>query len=209
MDIIDHLHDNEKAMLVLGLDIKGAQGYPFSFHYEATYTLSKEGFDIKITVKNIMDHAPLPLYIGWHPYFVCSVYKSVITFDQCTGWNHIQLNNNSDPTGITDLGAPFDGNTPIGGTPATATAYDDGYKATEPASKCGMIETKLFDPDTEKTIVPYQSENMRFVQVFTGLQGAVAIEPMSGMADAFNNHDHLSILSGLETWEASFGVYLE
>ena len=211
MDHIEQTYDDEKAALVLGLDIKGAEGYPFSFHYEARYTLSKAGFDIQITIVSLMGNQtlPVPVYIGWHPYFVCTPYKSVITFDNCTNWNHVYLDKNSDPNGFTDIGTPFDGKTPIGGTPGTPTAYDDEYKATEPPSRCGAIKTKLFDPDTKKTIVLHQSENMRFVHVFTGVEGAVAMEPMSGMADAFNNHDHLSILSTQETFEASFGVYLE
>ena len=40
-------------------------------------------------------------------------------------------------------------------------------------------------------------------------ENAVAIEPMSGMADAYNNHDHLSTLSGEENWTGEFGVYVE
>ncbi len=203
--------DDKSAILILSYSFKNEEeGYPFYWNYKITYTLSKQGLDISIVVQNAMQNDPLPLYIGWHPYFISdSVDKAVITFDKCTGWNHVELNSNINPTGITAPGAPFNGTTPIGGTPSTPTHYDDEYKATSPPSMCGVIETKLFDPDSMKTVVLYQSENMRFIQVFTGLSGAIAIEPMSGMADAFNNHDHLSVLSGGETWEASFGVYLE
>lgn len=198
------------AVLTLSYDFKNEEnGYPFGWFYQITYTLSSQGLDISITVNNTMDTSPLPMYIGWHPYFLCTTNKAIITFDKCTGWNHIELNSNANPTGKTALGMPFDGHTPIGGTASNPTAYDDEYKATLPPSECSQINTKLYDPDTRKTVVLYQSANMRFLQVFTGLLGSVAIEPMSGMADAFNNHDHLSVLSGLEEWQASFGVYLE
>lgn len=198
------------AMLTLSYDFEDEEdGYPFDWLFMITYTLSSEGFDISIMIQNTMPTSPLPLYIGWHPYFLCTTHKAIITFDKCTEWNHVEMNENMNPTGTTAKGTPFDGKTPIGGTPSTPTAYDDEYKAIKPPSMCGQIKTKLYDPDTDKTVVLYQSENMRFLQVFTGVVGTVAIEPMSGMADAFNNHDHLSILSGAEVWEASFGVYLE
>ena len=214
MTVVNANSYDDKAVLVLTRDFANEEGYPFAWHYEITYTLSEQGFDISIEIENIMKNQPLPVYIGWHPYFACTAYTSVVTFDPCTGWNHVGLNSNMNPTGITTPGAPFDGSTPIGGTVDNPTAYDDEYKATEPASMCGQIKTKLYDPDTEKTVVLYQSENMRFVHVFTGStsmfgEGSVAIEPMSGMADGYNNHDSLSILSGGETWEGSFGVYLE
>ena len=198
------------ARLTLSYDFKNEEeGYPFDWFYEITYTLSGQGLDIAITIDNTQETSALPMYIGWHPYFLCTTHKAVITFDKCTGWNHIELNSNMNPTGQTSLGVPFDGFTPIGGTASNPTAYDDEYKATLPPSECGQIKTTLYDPDTEKTVVLYQSSNMRFIQVFTGLTGTIAIEPMSGMADAFNNHDHLSVLSGKEQWQASFGVYLQ
>lgn len=185
-------------------------GYPFIWLYEITYTLSADRFDISMTITNPMATTPLPMYVGWHPYFLCTTNEAVITFDTCTGWNHIGLNSNLNPTGITTFGTPFDGNTPIGGNATNPTSYDDEYKATMPPSVCNEIKTKLHDPGTDKTIVLYQSPEMRFIQVFTGLTGTIAIEPMSGMADAFNNHDHLTILSGAGgTWQGSFGVYLE
>lgn len=202
--------DKSSAVLTLSYDFKDEDdGYPFAWRYEATYTLSSKGLDISIMVRNPMPKDPLPMYIGWHPYFLCTTYKAVITFDTCTGWNHVEVNSNMDPTGITSPGTPFDGTKPIGGSAGKPTAYDDGYKATHPPSMCGQLKTKLYDPDTDKTVVLYQSENMRFLQVFTGIDGSVAIEPMSGMADAFNNHDHLSVLSGGEIFQESFGVYLE
>ena len=205
MTVVSAVATADSARLTLSYDFKNEEeGYPFDWFYEITYTLSGKGLDISISVNNTQETSALPMYIGWHPYFLCTTHKAVITFDKCTGWNHVKLNSNMNPTGQTSLGAPFDGLTPIG-----SAAYDDEYKATLPPSKCGQIKTTLYDPDTNKTVVLYQSPNMRFLQVFTGVDGAVAIEPMSGMADAFNNHDHLSVLSGKEQWEASFGVYLE
>ena len=77
----------------------------------------------------------------------------------------------------------------------------------------------------------WQDSNYRFNQIFTGSKekwcvretdagywvalchvcrgdDAIAFEPMSAKADAFNNYDHLSVLSDGETFDGSFGFYV-
>ena len=48
-------------------------------------------------------------------------------------------------------------------------------------------------------------------QVYTGRakDGLVAVEPMSGSTDCFNNGDGLVVLQAGEEWAGSFGVRLE
>ena len=203
------------ASLVLSLDYDGSvTGYPFQMKLLITYTLSDKGFSIAINITNSMPGTPLPLYVGWHPYFACTAYKAVVTLDPCTKWNHVTMDTNFNPTGATQLNSTFDGSSPIGGTLNTPTFYDDEFKATEPAGVCHDLKTKLYDPDSDQTVVLWQAANFRYVHVFTGSmskigENAVAMEPMSAMADAYNNHDHLSTLSGGETWVGEFGVYVE
>ena len=203
------------ASLTLSLNLTGNDpGYPFTMDIDITYTLSSEGFSIALSITNTMPNSPLPLYVGWHPYFACTAYKAVVTLDPCTKWNHVTMDSNFDPTGATEVNSTFDGSSPIGGSLNTPTFYDDEFKATEPAGVCHDIKTRLYDPDTGQTVVLWQAPNFRFIHVFTGSmsrfgENAIAIEPMSGMADAYNNHDHLSTLSGEENWTGEFGVYVE
>ncbi len=191
------------------------RGYPFAWRFEIVYTLSSSlGLQMDITITNLEKTFPIPVYVGWHPYFACTAYSSTVTLDPTVSWSHVELNRNLNPTGITTLGSPFDGSTPIGGSSTEPTFYDDEYKSITPPPSNGFITTKLHDSASDKTIVLSQSPNMRFVHVFTGSttgfgEGSVAIEPMSGMADAFNNHDHLTILSGQGTWQGSIRVSLE
>ena len=204
------------AVVVLSYQFDGKdQGYPFYPLVEITYTLSYHGLDIQFTVTNSDLHNPLLFYVGWHPYFKCSVNKAVITFDSCTRWAHVLLNSRAIPTGITNEFTGFNGSTPIGGSATNPTHYDDAYKAIgRNDTTCSILHTSLYDPDTDQTVVLYQDTNFPFLQVFTGIvsgtgEDAVAIEPMSAMTDSFNNHDHIEILSGGETWKGSFGVYVE
>ena len=194
---------------------KPVTGYPFTFDVLINYTLSDSGFRMDFNVTNRMQSTPMPFYMGWHPYFACTAYKTYVTLDKCTPWNHVELNTNMDPTGITKLYHGLNGSQPIGGTESNPTFFDDEFKPVQPYNpECGVIETRLYDQPTKQTVVLWQDASFRLVHVFTGSeslfhQDAVAIEPMSGMADAYNNHDHLSVLSGGETWSGSVGVFVE
>ncbi len=204
------------ARLELSYSFDGKEpGYPFLLDIVVFYTLSTTGFNVTVQASNQHRTEPLPFYMGWHPYFNCTAYLAHVILDPCTSWNHIQLNSNKDPTGITTHYYGFNGTTPIGGNKTNPTLYDDEFKPVHANSpECRVTETKVVDTKTKHTVVLWQDSAFKFVHVFTGSstgfhEDSVAIEPMSAAADAFNNHDHLSILSGGEVWTGSFGVYIE
>ena len=194
--------------LVLGYHFdEPVPGYPFELDVVISYQLSFSSFGMEFHVTNTMDTTPLPFYMGWHPYFVCTPYQAYITLEECTQWNRVELNSNMNPTGVTHLFTKFDGTEPIGGTATNPTFYDDEFKprfATNP--DCEVFSTFLYDPPTDQMVILVQDKSFPLVHVFTGYENAVAIEPMSGMADAYNNHDGLTVLSGGETWTGKVGV---
>ena len=60
-------------------------------------------------------------------------------------------------------------------------------------------------------IVLFADRQHRVWQIFTGAKegwgwDAIALEPMSGLADAFNNGDGLKVLSAGEVFEGTFGM---
>ena len=193
---------------------KPVPGFPFTFDVSINYILSDIGFEMHFFVTNRMESTPMPFFMGWHPYFVCTAYKAHVKLDSCTEWNHVELNANMVPTGITTLYDGLDGTRPIGGTAANPTFYDDEFKPVNPTNpNCKTIKTKLYDEPTKQVVVLWQDASFKLVHVFTGYRSestdtanTVAIEPMSGMADAYNNHDHLTVLSGGETWSGRVGV---
>ena len=194
---------------------KPLPGYPFVFDVSIDYILSDDGFSMTFYITNMMDSTPLPFYMGWHPYFVCTPYKAYVILDKCTHWNHVELNGNMDPTGVTHLFNGLNGTEPIGGNETYPTFYDDEYKPRDPDNPlCQTIKTHIYDPLTDQTITLWQDINYRLVHIFTGSvslfqEDAIAIEPMSGMADAYNNHDHLSVISGGEMWTGTIGVNVQ
>ena len=125
------------------------------------------------------------------------------------------------PTGHSEPWNKFDGTHPIGGSPKAPTYYDDEFKSTLPPSAavtaaCGPhFRTRLIDAGgAGDASVLFSDRQHNVVQVFTGAKetwgwDAVAIEPMSALADAFNNGDGLSVLSAGQAFDGSFGVTLE
>ena len=85
--------------------------------------------------------------------------------------------------------------------------WDDGIKAVSPAAKVGTLETRIADNSGDAAVL-WQDAQHRFIQVYTGQAkaGLVAVEPMSGSTDCFNNGDGLVVLQAGEEWYGAFGV---
>ena len=218
MELREVVNSDNNITLTLAYSFKAGseEGYPFDLDVSIKYTLTVDSvFRVGVTLVNRMPGQPLPVYVGWHPYFACTAYKAVVTLDPRPQWNHVELNANMDPTGRTELWDKFNGSRPIGGNKTNPTFYDDEFKARSGLPDCGTLKTRLYDAETDQTVVLEQDgDKFHFVHVYTGSSTAlqedsVAIEPMSGMADAFNNHDHLTTLSGGEEWSGGFQVYVE
>lgn len=85
--------------------------------------------------------------------------------------------------------------------------WDDGIKAVSPAGKVSTLETRIADSSGDAAVL-WQDAQHRFIQVYTGQAkaGLVAVEPMSGSTDCFNNGDGLVVLQAGEEWYGAFGV---
>ena len=190
-----------------------------------------------ITIKavNTMKDSPLPWTTSWHPYFrVADVSAAPVLFDNCNGskWRHLITGPGAPrkgdliPTGKSEPWSKYDGSdTSIGGTSDMPTYYDDEFKSTLPdhqprPSSCAFHPI-TGDPPMYNVIVNrignimLAGERMAFRtwQVFTGAKegwgwDAIALEPMSGLADAYNNGDGLTVLNPGEEFEATFAVQL-
>merc|ERR1711972_225076 len=91
--------------------------------------------------------------------------------------------------------------------------WDTGFKATASASECTELQTEVFDPSIGDSGVLWMSPNFKWLQVFTGgaphLGQVVAIEPMSGQTNAYNNHQAVELLlQAGESWQGTFGFKL-
>lgn len=193
--------------------INSETGYPFSLNVTIIYSLSQYGLSIQVDATNINGNGqPVPFYMGWHPYFNCTAYSSYVILNPFNKWSHVDLNSNMDPTGVTRISTIFNGSFPIGGTAKEPTFYDDEFKAMLGPQQHDTVD--LIDPPTGQTVTLWYDGAFQYIHIYTGSmsvfkEDGIAIEPMSGMADAYNNHDGLTVLSDGETWTGKFGVYIK
>ncbi|MEM7077585.1 MAG: hypothetical protein AAF513_03050 [Pseudomonadota bacterium] len=215
-----HVTEGE-ARLTLGASFAGEdEGYPFLVDVEFTYCLSVErGFSIHVAATNRASNGrPAPFMVGWHPYFLMEgpVDEAVLAFDRRSAFiRSIPVSGGGDgrerdshPTGRSEPSTDFTQGRSLG-----HNYWDDGFKAIASTLAVPQLETSLSDSAADgedSLVVLWQDAQCRFIQVYTGLRerGAIAIEPMSGQTDCFNNGDGLVVLQAGETWETAFGVRL-
>lgn len=218
----------DSAVLELRYQFDGSDpGYPFLLEVAVTYTLSPDGFQINVAATNRdADGWPLPFQNGWHPYFLATLHSATLTLDPCTeGWNHVEVAkgpqfppprySNMVPTTQTRSWDRFNGSFTFGGNASAPTYFDDEVKALRPelCPNGGEMTHTLRDPtsgvETRLTVSP----EFRYLQIFTGAMStwgtdAVVLEPLSSMADAYNNHDGLRVISAGETYTNWYRVTL-
>ncbi|TPN86238.1 aldose 1-epimerase [Aquimarina algicola] len=179
------------ASITLGYTSEGDEGFPFKFSIELTYTLSKRGISLFVRVKNL-DQKPFPFTIGWHPYFKSAdLNKSVLQFKSNSKYLFDKQQIISD---ITDVATnmPFQLN---------EVKLDDGYPL-----ETNKIE--FFTPEYHLTFTSTSKEN--FLQLYTPNQpNVIAIEPMTGATDSFNNKMGLQILPPSSIYKVEWAITIK
>lgn len=234
--VVDSTTSATGASLTLGYSFDGAStpGWPFHADVNVTYALFTVGTPahtrLRITIRALntnTDGSALPWTTSWHPYFAVSdVATTKVAFDTCGGgaWRHLLSGPGAPrvgdliPTGLSDAWTTFDGTTPIGGSETRPTYFDDEFTTTLPGSarpeECADGITQRIIDGNETTVLTGEHMQFRAWQIFTGAKegwgwDAIALEPMSGLADAFNNGAGLTVLMPGEAFEGSFSVWLE
>jgi len=219
MTILEDHATEDHAFLNLGYHFRGEPGYPFHLDLNITYMLSAEGFHLRASARNVQENdRALPFYFGAHPYFLVNdVSKAEVIFDNCTRWSHIEMSPGAPrqgdliPTGRVEPAKHFNTRHPIGGTKNKPTYFDDEYVALSD-SECPYITQHIHDTASGNSFRLTQDNKFGFAQIFTGSMekwniSAIALEPQSAEADAFNNHHDLAVLSAGEEWEGSFRIH--
>ena len=137
-------------------------GYPTELTSTVKYVLIEGGLDVEFVVKNT-GFRNAPLVVGAHPYLIATNDWRINTQGEvfiCETVNKI-------PTGKL---IPFNLNN-IGGR-----GFDD----------CFLVNSDVI-LESQYSVIRITRQGMPYVQIFTGVPNAVAIEPMSGAPDAYHN----------------------
>ena len=166
-------------------------GFPFKFNIELTYTLNKKGIILSVKIAN-KDKKNFPFSIGWHPYFYSkNLDNSSLNFSSNKKY---VFDNQQIISGTTDLNIemPFQ---------LKAITLDDCYQLK-------TNEIYFSTPEYSFNIESTSKEN--FLQLYTPeVRNVIAIEPMTGAADNFNNEIGLQTLQPNETYNMKWLIAID
>ena len=191
--VVDELKkfENHAEIKLYYEELNPPTGYPFKFRVELTYKLTNGFLSLKINVINL-DDKKLPFTVGWHPYFnSVDLDKSKIQFS-CI--KKIKCNKNKISLGF----EPFNSKMPLS---VRKRIFDDAFVLEHQ-------EVKFFTP--EYVLVLKSSEKESFLQLYTPMNtNAIAIEPMTGVSDSFNNKIGLKELSPGQCYEIEWQISIK
>lgn len=166
------------------------KSFPFKYTIFLTYTLLKDKLQLKISIKND-DTKSFPFVLGWHPYFNCDDFKnSYLSFKS-------------------DKKVIFDNNL------ITKDIIESKNKErfeleNKQLDDCFVLNSDVVQFSTPKYKLKLSSTaNENFLQLYTPKDlPLIAIEPMTGISNSFNNKIGLQELDANKshniTWTATF-----
>jgi len=200
--------EQSENAITLGVTIYPTRGYPFEVWSAIRYELTDGGLVVTHDLRNVGD-VPAPVAVGVHPFFRVGDVPTdeVMLTTSAASW--IETDDRLLPTATLPVdGLPFDLRA---GRPIGDLALDDAFA--DLSVDNGESIVTLRAPDG-RTVELWQDENFPYLQIFTtrifpradGLATAIAIEPMTAPAEAFNSGDGLRWLQPDESWSLSWGV---
>ena len=209
-DVDDAAHRAGEAV-TLELRLAPSGGYPFDLHLATTYRLTATGLHVQVTATNLGDR-PAPYGIGFHPWLS----TGGAAVDDCTirldAASVVTVDERLLPTGTQPVeGTSFDLRSPV---PMAGLDLDHAFVDVL-RDEDGLSWIRLGAPDG-RTAAVWMDESMDCWQICTGdhispprmVRAAVAAEPMSCIADAFNTGDRLVRIAPGASHEVTWGAGL-
>lgn len=197
--------DGGRDTVTLRADVFPQTGYPFHLATAVTYTLTSAGLHVRHEVKNI-GAAAAPVALGTHPYLEIGGVDTADLVIHSTGSTRLILDDQKIPVGEIDV----DGETDLRqgrriGDLSLDTAYRGLFRGED-----GLVRHTLTAPDG-RMLTLWQGAGFDWAQVFTtdrypSRPLALAIEPMTSPANAFNSGSDLRRLSVGEAWTLEWGI---
>tara|TARA_B100001057_G_scaffold193744_1_gene194576 strand:- start:1781 stop:2698 length:918 start_codon:yes stop_codon:yes gene_type:complete len=181
---VAHKLTSEFASLQLRYETdKPEDSFPFFYRIDLFYKLTKNGLSLAITVLNTGENK-FPFTLGWHPYFKTSdINQSALRFSSS---KKLEADARNITTGVVgcDLTMPYG---------LKGVTLDDAYILQAPV-------VEFITPEYDVKLTASETETYLQLYTPTGLS-AIAIEPMTGVSDSFNNKIGLKELHPKETFQ--------
>lgn len=163
-------------------------GFPFTYSISLIYTLSDDNLELKIVIRNI-DEKPFPFTLGWHPYFFSDdLQNSTLNFKS-------------------DKKVVFDENL-ITKKIVEHTSENDFSLKDKQLDDCFFLKNNKVAFNTPKYSIEISSSaKENYLQLYTpSNKPIIAIEPMTGISNSFNNKIGLQVLKPNETYSIIWNV---
>lgn len=188
-EIIDRdLKYNSCAITLLYQEKEKSIGFPFLYNIYITYTLKDNNINVSVKIKNT-DKNSFPFTLGWHPYFLSNdLYNSSLNFKSN---EKIQFDKNLITSGFTNYNQEM----PL---QIKDNQLDDSY----------ILKTNLIEFTTPLYHIKLDTNTAEnFLQTYTPEnRNTIAIEPMTGICDSFNNKKGLQTLHSNDEFTTQWNV---
>ena len=186
------IHKDNCSVTLNYIENNKSEGFPFKYIISLTYTLNENSLQLKVTIKNI-DNQSFPFILGWHPYFLSDdLPKSTLKFKS-------------------DKKVVFDEN--LITKEIIENSKDEIFTIeNKQLDDCFFLEDNTISFSTSKYYLEIvSSEKENFLQLYTPENlPIIAIEPMTGISNSFNNTIGLQILepnkSHAITWNLDINI---
>jgi len=199
-------HEGSSATLIAS--IPPASGYPFSLALAVTYVLSERGLTCEMALTNIGE-LTAPVALGAHPYLTIGNAPIRSLTIEAPVVSHLITDGQMIPVGEEAIsGSGVDISFPVS---LKNLELDTGFRLGGEAPYTTTIAAH-----NGKKVSLWQSKEFGWLQVFVtdvfpgpdGPTSALAIEPMTAPADAFNSGTDLKWLQPGESWGGQWGISL-
>lgn len=197
--------EQDRDSVTLAATIHPQMGYPFTVRTAVRYELVSDGLKVTHFLENLGGD-PAPVAVGTHPFLKIGGVPTEDLVLRLDAASHIEVDDRLLPTGEVHVGGTewdFREGRRVGDV-----QLDDAFG--ELGSVDGTVEHSLTAPDGRSVSV-WADDEFAYVQVFTtesypGETKAIAVEPMTAPADAFNSGKGVRWLDPGEQWEISWGI---
>lgn len=194
---VDHV---DARTAVLSTFLAPQPGYPFALESHVRYALDARGLHVDIASTNV-GAGPAPYGTAQHPYLTCDLAPEdgyELRLPARTAYRTDRDLTPTEPVAVEELGLDFQTPRAIG-----ATRIDRAFTDLPE----GTWQLTLRDPATR--IGVSLSTDTRWVQLFTAEpfeRRALAVEPMTGPANAFNSGLGLVVVQPGQTHTLSYAI---
>ena len=202
------LEEHTDTSVSLVYRVMAQTGYPWTLDLHVLYDLSADGLVVTQTATNLSPD-PAPYASGAHPYLAVGDAIEGLEL-QVPARTRVLVDERQLPTGEEPVSGAYDFTTPrrIGDM-----LLDDGFGSLEHID--GRATVSLVDSEVGRGVALWVDERHRWLQLYTapadGPRPALAVEPMTAPADAFNSGTDLVTLAPAGTvgdeLSASWGIH--